>query len=239
MQNGFSRTGASPLTVSPSSVVYESSAAQKESKSSELRSLITPAPIQEFYLNDNRTGWKIEAQTDETHNVDNKLYRTENGGADWIKLDDSKIGSFPAGAVGAARFGDANKGWVAVHAPQQGDPYLYETTDGGDSWSKTELKIPVDFDTAWFDPKIPLQFEGTEKGIFIAKFEDTANKQEPNPLLFYVTSDGGAHWSDPIRSEEGELGGVSWKTDRLTDQTGRSWSITIDGRTWTFKRSDK
>lgn len=236
-QSGYS-DAASPLQVTPSAVVYEPSAALDESQSASAAQA-DPAPIREYYLNDGRIGWKIEARTDVTSGVHNRLYRTENGGAQWVKIDDSRTGSFPAGAVGAVRFTDDVQGWVAVDAAQTGDPGLYGTTDGGVSWSRTPLQVPADFADARFEPKTPIRFEGTPLGLFIAQTDGAAGSPETNPLLFYVTSDGGATWSDPIRGEAGELAGLRWQTERLSDGTGRSWSVTIDGRTWTFERSDK
>jgi len=236
VREGWSDTGASPLTVPTSSVAYETSAAQAKSGAG---TLTKQTENQEFYLNDGHIGWKIEAQADKDSEIENTLYRTENGGAVWQQINDSQAGSLPSGLIGSARFADTNRAWLAVDSSREGDPRLYETRDGGATWSKTELKVPASFSKAWFEPKTPILFEGTDLGLFIAQTGYPEAGQEPNPLLFYVTADGGANWSDPLHGEEGEQGGLSWRTKRLADQTGRSWSITIDGRTWTFERSDK
>ncbi|MEJ8306098.1 hypothetical protein [Saccharibacillus sacchari] len=234
--DGLSQKSTSPLPIPPSSVVYEP--AGKEASSLSNKTEVTkPEPSQEIYLDNGLTGWKIEAQVDDAAQVSNTIYRTEDRGAKWTKLDDSQTGSFPTGAVRAVRFVDATRGWVAVDPLGQGDPYLYETKNGGASWSKTALKVPADFREAWFEPKTPILFEGTRLGVFIAQTGYAADGHDVNPLLFYVTADGGATWSDPLQSEQGELNGLIWKTKRLSDGIGRNWSITVEGRTWTFERS--
>ncbi|NGZ75219.1 WD40/YVTN/BNR-like repeat-containing protein [Saccharibacillus alkalitolerans] len=240
-QSGLAGTGASPLPVSPSRTAYEPSAAETPEPEAKAESG-TPAEqtqTRETYLDDSLAGWKIEAQINGKSNIDNTLYATRDGGQEWKKIDDSRKGSFPSGSVGAVRFADERRGWVSVDTPQEGNPLLFETRDGGLSWSPTALKIPADFRTARFRPKAPLLFSGTELGLFIAQADYAAGSGEENPLLFYVTSDGGETWSDPLRSEQGELHGLSWKTKRLADETGRAWSITIEGRTWTFERGDE
>lgn len=234
--DGLSEKSIPPLPIPPSSVVYAPAGKEVPSASSKTESA-KPEPSQEVYLDNGLTGWKIEAQIDNESHVNNTIYRTEDRGAAWTKLDDSQTGSFPAGAVRTVRFADDTRGWVAADALEQGDPNLYETKDGGISWSKTELKVPADFRGTWFEPKTPILFEGTQLGVFIAQTGYAADGHDVNPLLFYVTADGGATWSDPLQSEQGELNGLIWKTKRLSDGVGRSWSITIEGRTWTFERS--
>lgn len=234
--DGLSQKSTSPLPVPPSSVVYEPAGKEAPSLLSKTEAA-KPEPSQELYLDNGLTGWKIEARVDDAFRVDNTIYRTEDKGATWTELDDSQKGSFPTGAVRAFRFADDTRGWVSVDTLESGDPRLYETKDGGVSWSKTELKVPADFREAWFEPKAPILFEGTQLGVFIAQTGYAADGHDVNPLLFYVTADGGATWSDPLQSEQGELNGLIWKTKRLSDGVGRSWSITVEGRTWTFERS--
>ncbi|GGN97677.1 WD40/YVTN/BNR-like repeat-containing protein [Saccharibacillus kuerlensis] len=242
VHSDISGKGTSPMPIAPSSAAYETFIPEAERS---VNSLSDNKQSQEIYLNDSRNGWKIEFQAKGNANdtvdgaVDvnsNTLYRTGDGGATWKKISSSTNGSFPEGVAGAVRFTDEQRGWVSVDHLQNGDPGLYETFDGGKTWTKAELKIPTDLNTAWFVPKVPILFEGTERGLYIAEIGSVSQHDEDAPLLFYVTSDGGASWSDPIQSEQGEQGGLSWKTERLSGEPGRSWAITIDGRTWKFQR---
>lgn len=226
-----------PFTVPPSAVAYETQVTS-ESEVNNRGAEKTAEQAGTVYLDNGLTGWKIDMQYHGAFAADNTLYRTEDGGEKWTKISDSTSGTLPSGMIAALRFVDEQRGWASTHTPQVGDLRLYATRDGGRTWSKSKLAIPADFDKSWFEAKVPIMFEGTNLGLYIAQTEFTADGEEAQPLLFYVTSDGGETWSDPLRSEQGEYGGISWKTTRLADGTGRSWSVTISGRTWTFERSD-
>lgn len=222
------------LAVPPSSVVYEAPSTA-ESDTNQPKKAAQAGTV---FLDNGSTGWKVDMQLKGAFAADNTLYRTEDGGATWAKIADSVSGSLPSGMIAALRFVDEQRGWASTNTPEAGDLRLYATRDGGKTWSKSQLAIPADFERSWFEAKVPVFFEGTDLGLYIAQTEFASDGKEARPLLFYVTSDGGATWSDPLRSEQGEYGGVSWKTKRLADGTGRSWSVTISGRTWTFERSD-
>ncbi|OWA34054.1 hypothetical protein B9G55_17125 [Saccharibacillus sp. O16] len=226
-----------PLAVSPSAVAYEAQAIT-EAEAADKGAEKTAAQAVTVYLSDGLTGWKIDMQYKGAFAADNTLYRTQDGGTQWTKVVDSRSGSLPSGMIAALRFVDEQHGWAATHTPQVGDLRLYATTDGGRTWSKSVLTVPAEFAQSWFEAKVPIMFEGTKIGLYIAQTDFTSDGEEAQPLLFYVTSDGGATWSNPLQSEQGEYGGMSWKTKRLTDDEGRSWSVTISGRTWTFERKD-
>lgn len=226
------------LAAHPSSVVYEVPPAAESDTNQPKSEKKETAQAGTVYLDNGSTGWKVDMRLKDAFAADNTLYRTEDGGATWSKLADSMSGSLPSGMIAALRFVDGQRGWASTNTLQSGDLRLYATRDGGKTWSKSQLAIPADFGQSWFEAKVPVFFEGTDLGLYIAQTEFASDGKEARPLLFYVTSDGGSTWSDPLRSEQGEYGGVSWKTKRLADGTGRSWSVTISGRTWTFERSD-
>ncbi|OWR30789.1 hypothetical protein CDO73_09365 [Saccharibacillus sp. O23] len=234
----LSDAGTPALAVPPSSVVYEKPLAAEPDTNKTKIDQKEAAQAGTVFLDNGSTGWKVDMRTKGALAADNTLYRTGDGGETWTKIADSASGSLPSGLIAALRFVDEQRGWAATNTLQEGDLRLYATRDGGKTWSKTALAIPADFERSWFEAKVPVFFEGTDLGLYIAQTEFASDGKEARPLLFYVTSDGGATWSDPLRSEQGEYGGVSWKTKRLADGTGRSWSVTISGRTWTFERSD-
>ncbi|MDO3408144.1 hypothetical protein QWJ34_00035 [Saccharibacillus sp. CPCC 101409] len=190
-----------------------------------------------FDLPDRQTGWKLAYEAQGMFSVDNTLYRTDDGGTSWREIGDSTTGTLPSEAVTDLLFADKDRGWITTDTPRENDPRLYETRDGGLSWSKTELELPDGFGPVWFDARTPVLFEGTETGLFIANAGYMGSGREAPtelPLLFYMTTDGGARWSPPITKESGSLGGVSWQTKRAADGK-RSWKVTEDGHTWTFK----
>ncbi|MCQ4086414.1 hypothetical protein [Saccharibacillus sp. JS10] len=227
-----------PLSIAPSNIAYDLQIDSTNSLQNQKQVSTTPfKPSQEIYLDNGWTGWKIESKIDTDDEVQNILYRTEDAGATWIKLGDSGTKTFPSGIVGAIRLVNEQQGWIAIDNDQPGEPNIYSTQDGGVSWSVAEMKIPADFRQARFEPKTPILFDGTQLGIYIAQTGYAADRHDVNPLLFYVTADGGKTWSDPLQSENGEWNGLVWKTKRMADGVGRNWSITIDGRTWTFERN--
>ena len=115
---------------------------------------------------------------------DGNVQLTTDGGVHWTNLTPR----FPLAAphtvssVVASRF-DARTAYVAFdgHTDDDPRPYLYKTSDGGETWTSIAGDLPPDapIKTVTEDPRNPrLLFAGTEFGL-------------------YWSIDGGAHWTFP------------------------------------------
>ncbi len=110
---------------------------------------------------------------------DGLVHITRDGGKSWTNVTPKKL---PKGgrveSVEPSQF-NAAKAYVVVDRHLLGDPkpYLYKTSDYGNSWELISNGIPADFNARVLreDPiRTGLLFAGTEYGVFVS-FDDGAN----------------------------------------------------------------
>lgn len=160
------------------------------------------------------------------------IYRTTDGGAHWT-LVQKRTGSDTSGMT----FRDRTTGYIGVYCPASGCDVLEVTHDGGRTWTQQQLPIPPDYAEPSRDEEpafatFPPVFFTSSDGIIAAQPTDGI-------VVFYVSHDGGRHWTPttPIRTEsahqvwdftDAEHG---WTTDGTriysTADSGRHWR-TID-----------
>ncbi|MEZ0395538.1 MAG: hypothetical protein ABWK53_03775 [Anaerolineales bacterium] len=123
------------------------------------------------------------------------LYRTNDGGANWTRvyINDPTVpgagDSLPLSGqkIGMA-FRDADHGWVGGAIPRDGFVYLYQTADGGLTWSQQTLTLPPGFENSMTEADAP-QFFNPSEGILRLRLVSAVPT-----TVFYITFDGGQTW---------------------------------------------
>jgi photosystem II stability/assembly factor-like uncharacterized protein len=139
-------------------------------------------------------------------------------------------GALPdSGQKSGMTFIDTNRGWVTGSIPMDNYLYLYNTSDGGSTWSEQAGPVPTDFGTVFTSTYPPVFFE--QNGIMpVTLVSNVIN------LVIYTSSDGGATWTPapaPVANAgRGELvdfvsptDGFAWATGRfaVTNDAAQSW----------------
>ncbi|MDI6824434.1 MAG: hypothetical protein QME87_08780 [Bacillota bacterium] len=135
------------------------------------------------YMADATVGWAVTRTS---------VLRTEDGGARWVEVTPNAETGFSLAA--SALLGPA-RGWVAMSREGSGTLAIFRTTDGGKSWSGTEVELSnpqcapcgasfdfVDSDHGWL-----LVHDGVATGH--------------EAVEIYRTGDGGASWTLAARTE--------------------------------------
>jgi photosystem II stability/assembly factor-like uncharacterized protein len=164
------------------------------------------------------------------------IYSTTDGGANWTPeyvpepgMPEGE-GALPdSGQKSGMTFIDTNRGWVTGSIPMDNYLYLYNTSDGGSTWSEQAGPVPTDFGTVFTSTYPPVFFE--QNGIMpVTLVSNVIN------LVIYTSSDGGATWTPapaPVANAgRGELvdfvsptDGFAWATGRfaVTNDAAQSW----------------
>ena len=157
----------------------------------------------QLYFLDTYNGWAMEGTGVAAGSESVNIYRTSDGGATWDAAyimtpgGDSDPGALPfSGTKNGLAFSDMNRGWVVGTVPMDGFVWLYATRDGGSTWQKQDLVLPVGYETAFVSvdpPRFFKSFEGLPPNnagvlpVSIYLGDTTA-------MAFYVTRDGGDTW---------------------------------------------
>ncbi|MGA7614319.1 MAG: glycosyl hydrolase [Thermoanaerobaculia bacterium] len=139
---------------------------------------------------------------------DGMIHVTRDGGAHWADVTPKGMPQWiMINAIDASPW-DAGSAYVAgtMYKSDDGQPYLYKTTDYGQSWSRIDGGIDRDQFTrvVRVDPKRKgLLYAGTEKGVWVS-FDDGA-KWQPLQLKLPITpvTDLLVHGNDLIAATEG------------------------------------
>lgn len=212
-----------------------------------------------FFLTQ-RDGWRVIPVFHGVTPDSASVQRTSDGGAHW-----STIGSLSQGAwLGALSFSDSQTGWLAASASKtaewdgNGKPVpatppaalLWISRDGGRSWQPAAFPLPAEAEANDVHVEAPVFF-GPQNGVLEFEvmgppltFQPPATRGKPLPqgwLHSYVvtTSDGGRHWSQPMRTPGGlqEGGAFFFDANHWLMSSGPDLSETRDGgRTWTTRQ---
>jgi photosystem II stability/assembly factor-like uncharacterized protein len=130
-----------------------------------------------------------------------ELYQTSDGGLTWRSVfynNPDQAGSSDSLPFGGVKSGmtfiDANTGWVTGSGPMTRGVYLFMTRDGGASWTRQSLPLPVGYDETYqYITSAPIFF-GSYGYLPLLVFPPDGNTN----MTFYTSSDGGASWNgDP------------------------------------------
>jgi photosystem II stability/assembly factor-like uncharacterized protein len=129
----------------------------------------------DLFFMDTANGWLI--------NTRGEVYRTDDGGATWQSLAHFPDGIFPR-CVG---FASATLGWVGnlnITAGQiRPDSSLWETTDGGRTWSNISTRIGGDTVIGLCGMRVVSRSVAVAVGRWLG------------PAVFVKTTDGGRTWT--------------------------------------------
>ena len=200
----------------------------------------TPLPqgpdVQAGGLVDPLHGWAV---------VDHRLWVTGDGGASW--RDATPPGGFAtanADYLLGVDFADAQHGWVAINEAftsgsdaSYGRVDIWRTTDGGQTWSRTQLPKAVLHPFGEIMPQVQLDF--LDPGHGFAFLSGNSAKGRNDSDLFW-TADGGMTWSPDRPTGTGSVGiegsvGFATAADGVIVNAlhGAGIAVTHDGgRTW-------
>ena len=199
---------------------------------------------------------------------DDSIRATTNGGATWSQ---QTISGFPSGAriYGIDCPSTTHCFLTASHTMNMGGfdmttPYIYATTNGGDSWSRQTLPsltnhlifnvscvsnndcfsitsfrnilTTTDGGTTTWSSSLQADDSGTIYCVSTTKcFLRTTNRGQ-----IHVTTDGGANWSALTVDTAEDLNAISCLSDThcfVVGDAGTIFSTTDDGSTWTTQTS--
>jgi len=166
------------------------------------------------------------------------LYRTQDGGQSWARLLDPYGGSeIQVCQKDTLVFPTAENGWLTGSCGGvMAGAFLYQTTDGGQSWQPVTLPAPAESPNVlsesspgYCGTQSPV-FTSPQDGKLILRCEDFSQDPYVTNFYLYTTSDGGVTWV-PASSPAGTLafgaGDTGWALSRDLFHT-------IDGgQTWT------
>jgi photosystem II stability/assembly factor-like uncharacterized protein len=214
------------------------------------------APVQLFF-SDETHGWFLGQIYPGMNHVFAVLYATQDGGATWTLVSDSTTGgekalpgsySLPYGSD-LVTFVDDRRGFA-------GGENLYQTTDGGATWTAAALPDPPNAPALAnpFGYVAPPQFATPQDGILVHTLYlydnvfcppcDISDKL-PAAVTVYFTHDGGETWT-PVPAPD-NLGQAGLADDRRgwfvgrenTGSANASIYLTNDGgQTWTLQAKD-
>jgi hypothetical protein len=150
-------------------------------------------PLSLFFLNDS-IGWMI---------TDKGVWRTEEGGSDWKKINGTK-------GIVRVWFLDESHGFAAAD-----EKSIYESQDGGKSWTK--LNIPDVFPMQAKDTAYDWIVFSGQHGLIWGSWNPNHAAQQAN-------------WIDPSRRPHGDMaailvetldGGKTWKQRKVATLEGR------------------
>jgi len=165
------------------------------------------------------------------------LYKTNDGGATWIKNYDNTPTlptpgtSLPfSGHKNGMTFRDSLAGWVGGDIPMDGYFYFYRTTDAGKNWSRQSLSIPAGYESAFMTLTAPTFF-GTSNALLPVWMGRT----EGRDLATYTTTNGGISWTKTAGFAKGAefvdyvstKDGFTWDHSgifQVTHNAGGSWT---------------
>jgi photosystem II stability/assembly factor-like uncharacterized protein len=165
------------------------------------------------------------------------LFRTQDGGQTWARLVDPYGDSnIQACQKTGLVFPSAQNGWLTGDCGGvMAGAFLFQTSDGGQTWQPVTLPTPADAPNLFSDsgPLCSTQslvFSSPQAGKLIVRCMNTSVDPYVTSFYLYTTSDGGASWvpaSSPAGTLAFETGDTGWALGRDLFHT------TDGGRTWT------
>lgn len=155
-----------------------------------------------FSFVDSSTGWLLaHVEAGAGHDFV-ELFRTEDGGQSWERIDDPFRGQLSGSTNTGIAFGSDQWGWVTKDNPQliPGGAFLFQSLDGGENWEAIFLPPPQDLD--WEEILVKCKthqpaFTSPQTGLVAVECLDPDRSSSAgNQKLTYVfaTSDRGENW---------------------------------------------
>jgi photosystem II stability/assembly factor-like uncharacterized protein len=178
----------------------------------------------QYSLNEAK-GWKLKIMGQGMSKADNILYKTNDGGKSWREISNSSTGKLPGETLSDLLFTSNERGWLTVNSPRNGFIGLFQTEDGGKTWSHTNVEGSSD---AIYTVHVPVFFSSTTYGVL--RVQDNESMKESS--LFFVTKDSGGTWEAISNEQTGQWNSLKWTITE--DQDKSIWEVQINDKTWSY-----
>jgi len=176
-------------------------------------------------------GWKADYTIGDTHQENMTLFRTNDSGTTWSKLTSTydETYTIPLATKTGFTFLDSSHGWIATESPQEGNIGLYQTSDGGYTWTAQTIDIPADYINCQFHSEPPTFFSDSDGILLNYAYGGSDEATEP---LVYITHDKGESWIQLDQNTDDQT--MEW-TYSLGTNTDITWSVTYADQLWQSK----
>lgn len=137
---------------------------------------------------------------------------------------------------GPISFHGSKTGWVVGSLDNTSTQLLYWTQDGGYTWQKQNLKLPVGYEGGEIGVNDPPVFFSDKEGLLTATYFPK-NGQGTCATILYATKDGGQTWQSgmPLQSQGivdfvNIYDGWNWRWDAPDKE--KLYHTTDGGKTW-------
>jgi photosystem II stability/assembly factor-like uncharacterized protein len=161
------------------------------------------------------------------------IFRTTDGGANWVPLSDGKI---PLGSMGSIAVADSDPNIIYVGTGSDGvrsnvstGRGVYKTTDGGATWQFVGLYNAGQIGAVRIHPTNP-------NIVWVAAYGD-AFKQNPERGVF-KTSDGGKTWNKVLFVSDG-VGAMDVEVKPGNPAIVYAWMSRLERKPWTIISGSK
>jgi photosystem II stability/assembly factor-like uncharacterized protein len=189
-----------------------------------------------FFLN-SLTGWYLEDTGLYNGQTFNRLYKTEDGGIHWTllaKTDTKAKDSLPINGVKTnMMYIDDQHGWITTAEPGGINASLYQTTDGGKTWTEVYYSSPTSFGHTQKSLQGPFFFD-RKVGFFVLNARNISEGH--SYFVLYQTVDGGRSWkmTQPMDYPYSQEVAVDFTDDEVFLTDGKTLFETKDiGNSWT------
>ncbi len=174
-----------------------------------------PSIIQDSWLSFTGAaeGWLMLIPAHGMNSSPGVLYRTQDGGRHWRKVNGTDAGPIdepeldPASQPefarpqpylvcgGAIAFRDRSTGWIRGSMTTTTRPFLFMTRDGGRNWQLQRLPLPPGLPPGWLDPAgLPQFFRSRDEGLLAVTYHPTDSEADHYGTVIFRTHDGGQTW---------------------------------------------
>lgn len=199
-----------------------------------------PAQITFLVFVNPQTGWLLLSTGESAGQENVELYQTKDSGTTWNLVADtgqnSSAGKITSdGTKTGLGFRDASEGWL-TGSTHSNAVFLYHTMDRGTTWNTQSLDLPGGFwATGGSATSYPPTFFDDQRGMMPVYLGSSTLGIN---LIFYLTTDGGAHWvaTSPVISQTNRFA-WSWvdATHGFVGENGTNilYTTADAGKSWT------
>ena len=190
---------------------------------------------------DPKRGWMMASLGAGAGSMGVAVFQTADGGLTWTQAysnDPNQPNSASSLPLGGLKDGlspvDTKVAWIGGVTYAPGVVYLYQTKDGGVTWTQVPVKIPDGYDQAQFETRGPIF-----ASLNTAYLPVTVASQNGVMLAVYQSGDGGTSWlqTPTMIPQGGAVDFVSAKDGFVWN--GTTFYVTHDGaQTWTTVNPD-
>jgi len=145
---------------------------------------------------DEKRGWMMASLGAGAGSMAIAVHVTQDSGATWTQTyvnDPTQIGAGDSLPLGGLKDGitpiSMDEAWIGGVVYEPGRIYLYQTKDGGRTWTESPVEAPTEYADAELETTGPIFVEGQ-----VAVLPLHMSSQVGVMLATYITRDGGAGW---------------------------------------------